>query len=250
MGRRLALYSDILEKMSIGIDEYINYYSTKVEKYKALSELKTRYENSKNGYEASLMISYDYDSKDFHEKNISKIKTELTVLKSNLYPVVYSNNKIKSTFQKLFFVPFTRKNKVMGNRIVELEERLKKSTDAYEFYKNKYELGCNYLKVLGFENASKNSSEMIKSSLDNTIFDFNAFIDKNAKYFDNINSHDDFYKLSKTDIEESLGNFMSKTVKLTDIKNEFETKKLDLETVVDAKKLLSDINHKITSVIE
>ena len=26
MGRRLALYSDILEKMSIGIDEYINYY--------------------------------------------------------------------------------------------------------------------------------------------------------------------------------------------------------------------------------
>jgi len=192
MGRRLALYSDILEKMSIGIDEYINYYSTKVEKYKALSELKTRYENSKNGYEASLMISYDYDSKDFHEKNISKIKTELTVLKSNLYPVVYSNNKIKSTFQKLFFVPFARKNKIMGNRIVELEERLQKSTDAYEFYKNKYELGCNYLKVLGFENASKNSSEMIKSSLDNTIFDFNAFIDKNAKYFDNINSHDDF----------------------------------------------------------
>ena len=39
--------------------------------YKKLSELKTRYENSKNGYEASLMISYDYDSKDFHEKNIS-----------------------------------------------------------------------------------------------------------------------------------------------------------------------------------
>ena len=72
MGRRLALYSDILEKMSIGIDEYITYYSAKVEKYKALSELKTRYENSKNGYEASLMISYDYDSKDFHEKNVSK----------------------------------------------------------------------------------------------------------------------------------------------------------------------------------
>ena len=73
MGRRLAMYSDILEKMSIGIDEYIAYYSTKVDKYKRLSELKTRYENSKNGYEASLMISYDYDSKDFHEKNISKI---------------------------------------------------------------------------------------------------------------------------------------------------------------------------------
>ena len=124
MGRRLALYSDILEKMSIGIDEYINYYSTKVEKYKSLSELKTRYENSKNGYEASLMISYDYDSKDFHEKNISKINTELTVLKSNLYPIVYSNNKIKSTFQRLFFVPFAKKNKLAGNRINELEERL------------------------------------------------------------------------------------------------------------------------------
>ena len=33
MGRRLALYSDILEKVSIGIDEYINYYSTKVNPY-------------------------------------------------------------------------------------------------------------------------------------------------------------------------------------------------------------------------
>ena len=40
MGRRLALYSDILEKMSIGIDEYINYYSTKVDKYKKLSALR------------------------------------------------------------------------------------------------------------------------------------------------------------------------------------------------------------------
>lgn len=250
MGRRLALYSDILEKMSIGIDEYITYYSTKVEKYKALSELKTRYENSKNGYEASLMISYDNDSRDFHEKNISKIKTELTVLKSNLYPVVYSNNKIKSTFQKLFFVPFAKKNKVMGNRITELEERLKKSTDAYEFYKNKYELGCNYLKVLGFENVEKNGSEMIKTSLDNVILDFNSFIEINSKYFEGLNNRDDFYKLSKTDIEEGLSSFMSKTIKLTEIKNDFETKKLDLETVADAKKLLSDVNHQITATIE
>jgi len=250
MGRRLALYSDILEKMSIGIDEYISYYSTKVEKYKSLSELKTRYENSKNGYEASLMISYDYDSKDFHEKNISKIKTELTVLKSNLYPIMYSNNKIKSTFQRLFFVPFAKKNKLTGNRIAELEERLKKSTDAFEFYKNKYELGCNYLKVLGFENATKDSSEMIKTSLDNTILEFNTFIEKNAKYFDNISSHDDFYKLSKSDIEDNLTSFMNKTIKLTELKNEFETKKLDLETVVDAKKLLSDVNHQITAIIE
>ena len=38
-------------------------------------------------------------------------------------------------------------------------------------------------------------------------------------------SNEDFYK-SKTDIEESLGNFMSKTVKLTDIKNEYFTPKL------------------------
>ena len=250
MGRRLALYSDILEKMSIGIDEYISYYTTKVDKYKKLSELKTRYENSKNGYEASLMISYDYDSKDFHEKNISKIKTELTVLKSNLYPMVYSNNKIKSTFQKLFFVPFAKKNRLTGNRIEELEERLKKSTEAFEFYKNKYELGCNYLKVLGFENATKDSGELIKASLDNTIFEFNDFINKNAKYFENINNNDDFYKLSKSDIEDELNNFMNKTIKLTEVKNEFETKKLDLETVTDAKKLLSDINHQITSIIE
>lgn len=250
MGRRLALYSDILEKMSIGIDEYINYYTTKVEKYKSLSELKTRYENSKNGYEASLMISYDYDSKDFHEKNISKINTELTVLKSNLYPIVYSNNKIKSTFQRLFFVPFAKKNKLAGNRINELEERLKKSQEAFEFYKNKYELGCNYLKVLGFENVTKDSAECIKASLDNTIFEFNAFIDKNSKYFENLNDHDDFYKLSKPDIEDSLNSFMNKTIKLAEIKNEFETKKLDLETVTDAKELLADVNKKITSVVE
>lgn len=250
MGRRLAVYSDILEKMSIGIDEYINYYSTKVEKYKSLSELKTRYENSKNGYEASLMISYDYDSKDFHEKNISKIKTELTVLKSNLYPIVYSNNKVKSTFQRLFFVPFAKKNKLAGNRIAELEERLKKSTEAFEFYKNKYELGCNYLKVLGFENASIQAPELIKHNLDNTIIEFNTFIDENSKYFENITNHDDFYKLSKTDMEEALSSFMNKTVKLTELKNEFENKKLDLETVVEAKKLLADVNHQITSIIE
>ena len=250
MGRRLALYSDILEKMSIGIDEYISYYSTRVEKYKMLSELKTRYENSKNGYEASLMISYDYDSKDFHEKNISKINTELTVLKSNLYPVTYSNNKIKSTFQRLFFVPFAKKNKLAGNRINELEERLKKSTEAFEFYKNKYELGCNYLKVLGFENVTRDSSEVIKAALDNTIMEFNSFIDNNSKYFENIGTHDDFYKISKSDIEDTLNSFMNKTIKLTEIKNEFETKKLDLETVVDAKKLLSDVNHQITSIID
>ena len=39
-------------------------------------------------------------------------------------------------------------------------------------------------------------------------------------------------------------------MKNTEIKNEFETKKLDLETVVDAKKLLSDVNHQITAIIE
>ena len=75
-------------------------------------------------------------------------------------------------------------------QLEELEERLKKSTDAFEFYKNKYELGCNYLKVLGFENASKDSSELIKSSLDNTILEFNSFIEKNSKYFENLNNHD------------------------------------------------------------
>ena len=43
------------------------------------------------------------------------------------------------------------------NRIAELEERLQKSTEAYEFYKNKHELGCNYLKVLGFDMTTKDS---------------------------------------------------------------------------------------------
>ena len=250
MGRRLALYSDILEKMSIGIDEYLTYYSTRVDKYKKFSELKTKYENAKNGYEASLMISYDYDSKDFHEKNISKIKTELTVLKSNLYPVKYSNNKIKSTFQRLFFVPFARKNKATGARITELEERLQKSTEAFEFYKNKYDLGCNYLNVLGFSGATKDSVEEIKVALDNTIIEFNDFILKDGKYFDSIKTHDDFYKLSKSDIEDKLSEFSTKTAKLNEIKAEFEEKKVTLENVTDAKKLLTEVNHKITSVID
>ena len=250
MGRRLALYSDILEKMSIGIDEYTNYYSTKLEKYRKLSDLKTKNENAKNGYEASLMISYDADSKDFHEKNISKIKTELTVLKSNLYPIMYSNNKIKSTFQRLFFVPFARKNKLTGNRIAELEERLQKSTEAYEFYKNKHELGCNYLKVLGFDVSTKHTSEKIKVALDNVIIEFNTFIECDSKYFDDIKTHDDYYKLTKSEIEDRISEFSSKTTKLNEIKCEFEEKKLVLENVVDAKKLLNDINHKITAVID
>ena len=250
MGRRLALYSDILEKMSIGIDEYINYYSTKLEKYRKLSELKTKYENAKNGYEASLMISYDADSEDFHAKNISKIKTELTVLKSNLYPIMYSNNKIKSTFQRLFFVPFIKKNKLTGNRIAELEERLQKSTEAYEFYKNKHELGCNYLKVLGFDMTTKDSSEKIKLALDNVIGEFNNFIECDAKYFEEVKTHDDFYKMTKSEIEDKIADFSSKTSKLGEIKEEFEERKLGLENVVDAKKLLNDINHRITAVID
>ena len=250
MGRRLALYSDILEKMCIGIDEYTSYYTTKLEKYRKLSELKTKYENAKNGYEASLMISYDADSKDFHEKNISKIKTELTVLKSNLYPIMYSNNKIKSTFQKLFFVPFAKKNRFTGNRIAELEERLQKSTEAYEFYKNKHELGCNYLKVLGFEVSSKDSSEKIKVALDNVIIEFNDFIECDSKYFDDIKTHEDFYRLTKSEIEDRICNYVTTTSKLNEIKADFEERKLVLENVTDAKKLLNDINHKITSVID
>lgn len=250
MGRRLALYSDILEKMSIGIDEYTSYYTTKLEKYRKLSELKTKYENAKNGYEASLMISYDADSKDFHEKNISKIKTELTVLKSNLYPIIYSNNKIKSTFQRLFFVPFAKKNKFTGNRIAELEERLQKSTEAYEFYKNKHELGCNYLKVLGFEVSAKDTSEKIKTALDNVIIEFNNFIECDSKYFDDIKTHEDFYRLTKSEIEDRICNYVTTTAKLNEIKVDFEERKLVLENVTDAKKLLNDINHKITSVID
>lgn len=250
MGRRLALYSDILEKMSLGMGEYITYYSSKLEKYKSLSELKSRYENAKNGYEASLMISYDCDSKNFHEKNISKIKTELTVLKNNLYPVVYSNNKIKSTFQRLFYVPFSRRNKIATNRIMELEERLQKSTEAYEFYKNKYELGCNYLEVLGFTKANKTSSEKIKNNLDNVILEFNDFISKNMKSFEEMKTQEEFYRLTKTDIEDKIVSFTKKTSELETLKKEFEEKKVSLENVTEAKKLLNEVNHKITAVID
>lgn len=249
MGRRLALYSDILEKMSLGIDEYVDFYKNKVARFAKLSELKTKYENAKNGYEASLMINYDFDSKDFHEKNISKIKTELTVLKSDLYPITYSNNKIKSAFQKLFFIPYSKKNKNTSSRISELEERLKKSEEAYSFYLNKYELGCNYLKTLGFENNSKDKITTIKDTFDNTVIEYNSFILSEGKYFDNITSNDDFYKISKSEIEDQISETKTKMTTLDGFKNEFEQKKDTLTTVEEAKKLLSDINQKIMSVI-
>lgn len=249
MGRRLALYSDILEKMSLGIDEYLEFYSSKTESCEILSKLKTRYENAKNGYEASLMINYDKDSKNFHEKNMSKIKTELTVLQQNLYPVIYSNNKIKSTFQRLFFIPYNRKNKVTSGRMEELTVRLQKSQEAYEFYNNKYELGCNYLKVLGFEEG-KNDSNYIKQVFDNTIIEFNDFILQNGKYFETLTSNDDFYRMSKTEIEEQLSQTKEKMKALAQIKDEFNEKKVTLENVADAKKLLSDVNQRIMSLIQ
>jgi len=249
MGRRLALYSDILEKMSLGIDEYLDFFAAKAGSCEKLSKLKTQYENAKNGHEASLMINYDKDSKNFHEKNMSKIKTELTVLQQNLYPVVYSNNKIKSTFQRLFFIPYNRKNKVTSGRMEELNMRLQKSQEAYEFYKNKYELGCNYLKVLGFEEG-KNDTNYIKQVFDNTVLEFNDFILTNGKYFENAKSNDDFYKMSKMEIEEQLSQTKEKIKALAQIKDEFNDKKTSLENVADAKKLLSDINQRIMSLIQ
>ena len=48
MGRRLALYSDILEKMSLGIDEYLEFYSSKTESCEKLSKLKTKLKNGLN----------------------------------------------------------------------------------------------------------------------------------------------------------------------------------------------------------
>ena len=249
MGRRLALYSDILEKMSLGIDEYLEFYGSKTESCEKLSKLKTQYENAKNGYEASLMINYDKDSKSFHEKNMSKIKTELTVLQQNMYPVVYSNNKIKSTFQRLFFIPYNRKNKVTSGRMEELNMRLQKSQEAYEFYKNKYELGCNYLKVLGFDEG-KNDVNYIKQAFDNTILEFNDFVLQNGKYFENMKSNDDFYRMSKTEIEEQLSQTKDKMKALSQIKDEFNDKKCTLENVADAKKLLSDINQRIMAIIQ
>ncbi|MBQ7668029.1 MAG: hypothetical protein IJS47_01740 [Clostridia bacterium] len=249
MGRRLALYSDILEKMSLGIEEYLEFYSAKADSYERLGKLKTQYENAKNGYEASLMINYDKDSKNFHEKNMSKIKTELTVLQQNLYPVVYSNNKVKSTFQRLFFIPYNRKNKVTSGRMEELNMRLKKSQEAYEFYKNKYDLGCNYLRVLGFD-SGKNDINYIKKTFDNTVLEFNEFILKNGKYFENMKSNEDFYKMSKTQIEEQLQDTKYKIKMLGQIGEDFNAKKDTLENVAEAKQLLSDVNQRIMSIIQ
>jgi hypothetical protein len=68
MGRRLALYSDILEKMSIGIDEYTSYYATKLEKYRKLSELKTKYEN------AYIKDIWDFEVEDITDEDLELIK--------------------------------------------------------------------------------------------------------------------------------------------------------------------------------
>ena len=62
--------------------------------------------------------------------------------------------------------------------------------------------------------------------------------------------NDDFYKMTKSEIEDKIADFSSKTSKLGEIKEEFEERKLGLENVVDAKKLLNDINHRITAVID
>ena len=247
MGRRLALYSDILEKMSLGIDEYLNFYNSKIDSYTKLSGLKTSYENAKNGYEASLMINYDKDSRDFHEKNMSKIRTEMTVLQQTMYPIVYSNNKVKSTFQRLFFIPYSKRNKNTSVRIEELDSRLKKSQEAFNFYNNKYELGCNYLKVLGFEN-EKSDIKYIKKTFDNTVLEFNDFILSNGKYFENFKETEDFYKVSKSELEDELSNLKTTKVELEKTKEEFNEKKVSLENVNEAKKLLSEINQKIMAI--
>jgi hypothetical protein len=247
MGRRLALYSDILEKMSLGIDEYLSFYKAKIESYTKFSGLKTNYENAKNGYEASLMINYDKDSRDFHEKNMSKIKTEITVLQQTLYPIMYSNNKVKSTFQRLFFIPYAKRNKSTSVRIEELDSRLKKSQEAFNFYNNKYELGCNYLKVLGFEN-EKSDVKFIKQTFDNSILEFNDFILTNGKYFDNFKDNEDFYKASKSSIEDELVGLKKVMAELEKTKEEFNSKKESLENVNDAKKLLSEINQRIMTI--
>lgn len=247
MGRRLALYSDILEKMSLGLEEYLSFYKAKIESYSKLSSLKTNYENAKNGYEASLMINYDRDSKDFHEKNMSKIRTEMTVLQQNLYPIMYSNNKIKSAFQKLFFIPYSKRNKNTSARLEELDSRLKKSKEAFDFYNNKYELGCNYLKVLGFEN-EKSNVKYIKETFDNSVIEFNNFILTNGKYFENLKENDDFYKISKTEIEDELCKLKVTMKSLEETKKEFNEKKVTLENVNEAKNLLNDINQKIMTI--
>jgi len=247
MGRRLALYSDILEKMSLGIDEYLSFYKAKIESYTKFSSLKTNYENAKNGYEACLMINYDKDSRDFHEKNMSKIKTEMTVLQQTLYPIMYSNNKVKSTFQRLFFIPYAKRNRSTSVRIDELDSRLKKSQEAFNFYNNKYELGCNYLKVLGFEN-EKSDVKYIKQTFDNSILEFNDFILTNGKYFESFKDTEDFYKASKSSIEDELVGFKKIMSELEETKEEFNTKKGSLENVNDAKKLLSEINQKIMTI--
>lgn len=247
MGRRLALYSDILEKMSLGIDEYLTFYKAKTESYAKLSGLKTNYENAKNGYEASLMINYDKDSRDFHEKNMSKIKTEMTVLQQTLYPIKYSNNKVKSTFQKLFFIPYSKRNKSTSVRIEELDTRFKKSEEAFNFYNNKYELGKNYLKVLGFEE-EKSDISYIKKTFDNSVIEFNEFILSNGKYFENFKETEEFYKISKSDIEDELAKLKTTITAFEEIKEDFNAKKVTLENVNDAKKLLSDVNQKIVGI--
>ena len=56
--------------------------------------------------------------------------------------------------------------------------------------------------------------------------------------------------LTDKDFEDKIADFSSKTSKLGEIKAEFEERKLGLENVVDAKKLLNDINHRITAVID
>jgi hypothetical protein len=105
------------------------------------------------------------------------------------------------------------------------------------------------LRTLGFENNDKDKISYIKNTFDNTVIEFNSFILSEGKYFDNITVNDDFYKLSKSEIEDQISETKNKMITLNGFKNEFEQKKDTLTTVEEAKKLLSDINQKIMSVI-
>ena len=102
--------------------------------------------------------------------------------------------------------------------------------------------------MIKIENISKVFKK--KVALDNVILEFNNFIECDSKYFEDIKTHEDFYKLTKSEIEDKISEYTSKTTKLNEIKGDFEEKKLVLENVTDAKKLLNDINHQITAVID
>lgn len=247
MPKKINMYEDVLNKMEAGIDEYVDYYYTKLNRMNKFWELKNNYETLKKGYDAAVVIKYDGESLDFHKKNVSKLEAEMTVLKSQFYPMpVQKKNPLKNFFNKLFYVSYSKRNNLISDRLFDLEMRMEKSKEAYDFYKNKYDTSVSYLNGLGMAFADKNVND-IKMDYEIAKTELDDFILVEGKNFEDFSTQEDFYKVDSKYMSTEIVKNQKKIDYFWALKEEFNERRNTIQTVAEAKKLLNDINAKITS---